>query len=91
MCAEPRKKKMIYDSDEWLVPYKDVIDRRHGMILEVKERMSVDGLLSKGMNNHMYYGLHRDGKGGWTFREWAPNATKIYMIGEFNNWKRSEI
>ncbi len=91
MSAEPRKKKMIYDADEWLAPYKDVIDRRNGMILDVKERMSVDGLLSKGMNNHMYYGLHRGAKGGWVFREWAPNATKIYIIGEFNNWKRSDI
>ena len=82
---------MIYDSDEWLVPYKEVIDKRHEMILELKDRMSVDGLLSKGMNNHMYYGLHKDDKGNWVFREWAPNATKIYIVGEFNNWKRSEI
>ena len=86
-----KRKKMIYDYDEWLLPYKDVIDRRHEMILETKERMSVDGSLSKGMNNHMYYGLHRDDKGNWVFREWAPNATKIYIIGEFNNWKRSDI
>ncbi len=85
-----KKKPMIYDHDEWLEPYKDVIDRRHEMILEMKERMSVDGKLSKGMNNHMYYGLHRDDKGNWIFREWAPNATKIYIIGEFNNWKRTE-
>ena len=81
---------MIYDHDEWLEPYKEVIDRRHEMILEMKERMAVDGKLSKGMNNHMYYGLHRDAAGNWIFREWAPNATKIYIIGEFNNWKRTE-
>ena len=91
MSEETSKKKMIYDSDEWLVPYKEVIDKRHEMILELKDRMSVDGLLSKGMNNHMYYGLHKDDKGNWVFREWAPNATKIYIVGEFNNWKRSEI
>ena len=48
-----KKKKMIYDSDEWLLPFKDVIDRRHEMILDLKERMSVDGSLSKGMNNHV--------------------------------------
>ena len=83
-------KKMIYDADEWLMPYKSVIDRRHEMILSLKERLSVDGSLSKGMNNHVFYGLHRDGKGNWVFREWAPNATKIYLIGEFNNWKRTE-
>ena len=89
MCAR-KKKMMIYDHDKWLKPYKDVIDRRHEMILGLKERMSVDGSLSKGMNNHMFYGLHRNSEGNWVFREWAPNATKIYMIGEFNNWKRTE-
>lgn len=81
---------MIYDADRWLMPYKDAIDRRHDMILGTRDRLSVDGSLSKGMNNHIYYGLHHDEKGGWVFREWAPNATKIYLIGEFNNWKRSE-
>ena len=90
MCAKTAKKKMIYDLDKWLMPYKDAIDRRHQMILDMKERLSVDGSLSKGMNNHMYYGLHHDEKGNWIFREWAPNATKIYLIGEFNNWKRTE-
>ena len=54
MCA--KKKNMIYDHDEWLKPYKDVIDRRHRMILELKDKMSVDGSLSKGMNNHNRYG-----------------------------------
>ena len=45
MCAR-KKKMMIYDHDKWLKPYKDVIDRRHEMILGLKERMSVDGSLS---------------------------------------------
>ena len=48
------KKQMIYDHDEWLVPYKEVIDRRNKMILDFKERFSVDGSLSKGLNNHVY-------------------------------------
>ena len=85
-----KKQKMIYDQDKWLKPYKEVIDRRHKMILDLRDRYSVDGSLSKGLNNHMYYGLHHDEKGNWVFREWAPNATKIYLIGEFNNWKRTE-
>ena len=88
MCA--KKKKMIYDHDKWLLPYKDVIDRRHKMINDLKDRFSVDGSLAKGINNHNYYGMHRDDKGNWIFREFAPNANKIYLIGDFNNWKRSE-
>ena len=85
MCA--KKKVMIYDHDEWLEPYKEVIDRRQKMILELKDKFSVGGSLANGLNNHMYYGLHRNGQGNWVFREWAPNATKIYLIGEFNNWE----
>ena len=86
-----KKKIMIYDTDPWLMPYKDVIDSRHEMIEQIRDRFAVDGMLSKGMNNHIYYGLHRMGDGSWLFREWAPNAVKIYLIGDFNNWKRSEI
>ena len=36
-----------------------------------------------------YFGLHREGR-NWVFREWAPNATDIYLIGDFNEWKESE-
>lgn len=81
---------MIYDNDSWLEPYKDIIDARHEMIEFKREQMSVGGSLQAGVNNHLYYGLHRDGKGDWIFREWAPAATRIYIIGEFNNWKRAE-
>ena len=40
-------------------------------------------------NAHNYFGLHKT-KTGWIFREWAPNATAIYMIGTFNDWKESD-
>ena len=41
-----KKSNMIYDGDKWLLPYKDVIDRRHKMILDLKDRFSVDGSLA---------------------------------------------
>lgn len=81
---------MIYDSDPYLKPFQAAIDARHQRILDAKERISVRGSLSEGVNNHLFYGLHRLEDGSWVFREWAPNATKIYLIGEFNNWKRIE-
>ena len=81
---------MIYETDPWLAPYKDAIDARHRRILDAWADIAVDGSLSRGLNNHLYYGMHRTAEGDWVFREWAPNATKVYLIGEFNNWKRTE-
>ena len=81
--------RMIYDTDPYLAPFKPAIDARHRRILAAKKRFSVDGSLAKGINNYLYYGLHRQEDGSWVFREWAPNATRIHLIGEFNNWKRT--
>lgn len=82
-------KKKIYETDSYLAPYSEAIEARHARILAAYRELSRDGSLSKGINNHLYYGLHRT-ESGWVFREWAPNATKIYLIGDFNNWKRTE-
>lgn len=79
--------KMIYEGDEWLMPYRAQIDRRYEAITDAVSRMSSGGKISDAVNNHLYYGLHRSGD-GWVFREWAPNAVRMYLVGEFNNWKR---
>lgn len=81
--------KKIYETDPYLVPYKEAIEKRHERILEERDKIALDGSLADGLNNHLYYGLHRDADGGWVFREWAPNASRIYLIGEFNNWRRT--
>ena len=81
--------KKIYETDPYLAPYKEAIEKRHERILEERDRIALDGSLADGLNNHLYYGLHRDADGSWVFREWAPNASRIYLIGEFNNWRRT--
>lgn len=32
-----------------------------------------------------YYGFHRVA-GGWVYRELAPNASQVFLAGEFNDW-----
>ena len=81
---------MIYDTDPYLMPFRTAIDVRHARILQTRDSMAKDGSLSAGVNNHLYYGLHHTEDGGWVFREWAPNATRIFLIGDFNNWHRTE-
>ena len=75
--------------DPYLEPFEEAIEARHKRIMDARNQFSVDGSLSEGLNNHLYYGLHRTDDGGWVFREWAPHANRIYLIGEFNNWKRT--
>ncbi|MDE6339795.1 MAG: alpha amylase C-terminal domain-containing protein, partial [Muribaculaceae bacterium] len=49
-----------------------------------------DGSLSKFANAYNYFGLHRESSGEWVFREYAPNATQIWLIGTFSEWKDDE-
>ena len=80
--------KKIYQTDPWLEPYAKAIDARHKRILAEKQKLAGDGPLGDAANNHLYYGLHHL-KDGWVIREWAPNASRIYLIGDFINWKRT--
>ncbi len=80
---------MIYEGDPWLEPWKNIIDGRHRNItFRLNSLADASGHLSGRMNNHLHYGLHHTGN-GWVFREYAPNASKIYLLGDFNNWKRN--
>lgn len=82
----------IVARDPWLEPYEDAIKGRHDHAVWMEKTLTNQGkmTLSDFANGHEYYGLHRDDKGKWIFREWAPNATAIYLIGEFNDWKEDE-
>ena len=81
--------KKIYETDPWLEPFKGAIEARHARILADCKKLCGKKSLRTSINNHLYYGLHRTEDGGWVFREWAPSANRIYLTGDFNNWKRT--
>ena len=81
---------MLYDNDPWLNPFKGAIDARKQRILAAKEAVAAKaGSLYDAANNHLYYALHKE-DGCWVFREWAPSAVRIYLIGDFNGWRKNE-
>ena len=77
----------ILKNDSWLAPYAAAIEGRHNdVIRKERELTSETGSLAEFANAHQYFGLHRT-RSGWVFREWAPNATGICLVGDFSDWK----
>lgn len=81
----------IVAHDQYLEPYEDAIKGRHSHAVWKIDQLTQHGKqsLSDFANGYEYFGLHKV-RGGWVFREWAPNATDIYLVGDFNDWKESE-
>ena len=77
----------IVKNDPWLEPYEGAIVGRHEHAIYKLKELTNGGKqsLSDFASGYLYFGLHKTGN-GWTFREWAPNATAIYMVGDFNSW-----
>jgi len=84
-----QEKLRIIQNDPWLEPYEKAIKGRHEYaISKEKELVGKEGNLSDFATGYLYFGLHRTEK-GWTFREWAPKANEIFLIGDFNGWKET--
>lgn len=78
----------LIENDPWLEPYSQVITRRIQQAKSKETEVSGDGSLVDFANGHFYFGLHKEAK-GWIFREWAPNAEAIYLVGDFSGWKEN--
>ncbi|MBO4563906.1 MAG: alpha amylase C-terminal domain-containing protein [Bacteroidaceae bacterium] len=84
----PKVEKIgLVKNDAWLEPFEDAIKGRHEHALYKLNELTNGGkqTLSDFASGYLYFGLHKTDK-GWVFREWAPNATAIFMIGDFNSW-----
>ena len=94
----------LIQSDTYLRPYAEAIEGRYNYALKREKELTGGKKLSEWANGYLYFGLHKvegevlkgskgskSSKGAqWVLREWAPNATAIYMIGDFNNWQKDE-
>ena len=77
--------------DAYLEPYEEAIRGRHDHAEWKIKQLTRNGrrTLSDFANGHKYFGLHKLPR-GWVFREWAPNATDIFLIGDFNSWQPTD-
>ena len=84
--SRPRQLKIVRD-DEWLQPFEAAIQGRHEHVNnKIADLTGEKGSLSDFADGHLYFGLHRTPP-QWVLREWAPNATAIYLTGTFNQWQ----
>ena len=80
--------------DEYLKPFENAV-RGRARRAEDRVRELTQGKcpLADWANAHNYFGLRKEkveGRGRqrcWIFREWAPHATSMWLVGDFNGWK----
>lgn len=76
--------------DPWLQPFAEVISHRLNQAnLKEAELTGKSQRLKDFALGHLFFGLHHT-HDGWLFREWAPNATAVFLTGTFNNWQKED-
>lgn len=78
-------KASIY-GDSGLEKYRSTILRRHEKYQLKVAELTNGSDLSDAANGYLFYGLHAY-PDKWVLREWAPNATAVYLMGDFNHWQ----
>lgn len=78
--------------DPLLRLYLDPLRERFKYYRDVLRRFDANGgLLGQISQGHRYFGFNRGelyGKPGVWYREWAPGALQLRLIGDFNDWDR---
>ncbi len=81
-------KLRILELDPYLEPYEAQLCARLERYEALKKRLTGGAELSDFANGALYYGFHKE-SGGYSYREWAPAADALHLIGDFNGWDRS--
>ncbi|MCB0854608.1 MAG: 1,4-alpha-glucan-branching enzyme, partial [Bacteroidetes bacterium] len=85
-----KPKLALIADDPWLEPYETDIENR----LEIFKQALADiekaaGSLENFASASQTLGINWDEeKQGWWYREWAPSAHALSLIGDFNQWDR---
>ncbi len=77
--------EQLSTTDPWLSRYHDRLQQRLVSTATFAERLVGTGTIKDFALGHLHFGLHW-ADDGWVLREWAPAATKIYLIGDFSGW-----
>jgi len=86
-----RPQLKIVARDPYLQPYAQALQGRYDYACRKMAELSGGNSLADWASGYLYFGLHHDkGAKQWILREWAPNATAIYIKGDMNGWQKDE-
>ncbi|MEL7342746.1 MAG: alpha-amylase family glycosyl hydrolase, partial [Bacteroidota bacterium] len=80
----------LVQDDPWLGPYEaDIVERRDRCRFAERQIAEKHGSLHQFAQAHHQMGIHYDAqKQVWHYREWAPAAEALSLVGDFNQWDR---
>lgn len=83
-----KKLPKLVENDPWLEPVaEDVwmrVERYRQRLAQIEKDF---GSLIRFADGHIFFGFNYNPTlEGWTYREWAPNAHALHLIGDFNSW-----
>lgn len=87
---ENQKILALAREEDWLKDYsEDIYERYFRYKYALKEIEHGYGSVLEFARAHEYYGIHFDPlRNGWVYREWAPKAFNLFLMGDFNHWNR---
>lgn len=88
-CAMLRSNNLtlpgVIQLDPWLSPFKDALRSRYSRAQKwIKTIEETEGGLDKFSKGYEKFGFNVSENGDIVYREWAPNAMRAYLIGDFS-------
>ncbi|XP_031565717.1 1,4-alpha-glucan-branching enzyme-like isoform X2 [Actinia tenebrosa] len=83
----PHLSRFLHD-DPWVQPFVGEIERRYKCFQSIKGDIEKhEGSLDAFSRGYEKFGITRTAE-GQMYREWAPGAHGVFLIGDFNDWNR---
>lgn len=84
------ERPILVKNDPWLEPFTgEIVGRIQRQRNRLKEIENNYQSLENFADAYHYFGFNYDKKAkGWWYREWAPKAKGLFLVGDFNDWDR---
>jgi 1,4-alpha-glucan branching enzyme len=78
-----------FSADAWLAPWRPIYEERRQRAQLAVE--TCGSSLVDFAQGHQHFGLHRRADGAWIYRDWAPHATALHLVGDFSHWQQADL